>query len=404
MWCASVRAVNGFAGITAIRVTALRRISDETVIEWTRRFAAWPSEQSALMESDPAVRGFVTDCVRPLIESFGIGCGIDAAGNLTAIIGPPSAPIEMAFIAYAMTHPRSSMRDPFAAELVEIEGALSVRGRGVSEQKAALAAALVAFVDIAATERLSARAAFILLTAGETGRHDAVATALGALADKPRRAILAVGTDMKVSLGNRGRLDIDVVIEGTAAHSSTPWEGRDVTQGIAAILTAAQRFSNVGESTAELGPATLTCTSIRTWPEATHTIQSKAHMVFDRRLLPSEDVDAVFTGIASAFQATPPLSVKVTKGPYMFGAHVPRGSPFILRLEQTLASAGIERPDYYFSYSALDAGYLAGKGVETIIWGPGSPKQFHTDEERALVADLLAMARNYRAVLAGFIA
>lgn len=88
----------------------------------------------------------------------------------------------------------------------------------------------------------------------------------------------------------------------------------------------------------------------------------------------------------------------------MFGAHVPQNSPFIVRLEQTLASAGVERPGYYFSYSALDAGYLAGKGVETITWGPGSPKQFHTDEESARVGDLLAMARNYRVVLAGFIA
>jgi acetylornithine deacetylase/succinyl-diaminopimelate desuccinylase-like protein len=38
------------------------------------------------------------------------------------------------------------------------------------------------------------------------------------------------------------------------------------------------------------------------------------------------------------------------------------------------------------------------------MWGPGSPKQFHTDEESVRVADLLAMTRTYRAVLAGFAA
>ncbi|MGE0238844.1 MAG: M20 family metallopeptidase [Parvibaculaceae bacterium] len=378
------------------------RITDEMIVDWTRRFAAWPSEQSALMENDPAVRGFVTDCVRTLIESFGIACRLDAMGNLIAVVGPSAAPIEMVLIAYAMTHPRSTMHDPFAADLVAIDGAASVRGRGVSEQKAALAAALAAFIDGAADPQLSARAAFILLTAGETGRHDAVACALSALIDKPRHAILAVGTDMKVSLGNRGRLDIDVVIEGTAAHSSTPWEGCDVTHGIAAILSATRRFADEGHAATELGPASLTCTSVRTWPEATHTIQSKAHMIFDRRLLPSEDVDQVFTDIASAFTAATPLTVRVTKGPYMLGSHVPRDSPFVTRLEQALAAAGRPATDYYISFSALDAGYLASKDVATVMWGPGSPKQFHTDEESVRVADLLRMAEAYRAVIASF--
>jgi acetylornithine deacetylase len=381
---------------------AFARITDDMIVDWTRRFAAWPSEQSALMENDPAVRGFVTDCVRPLIESFGIACRIDAMGNLAAVIGPATAPIEMALISYAMTHPRSTMRDPFAADLVEIDGETSVRGRGVSEQKAALASALAAFIDTASAKRLSARAAFILLTAGETGRHDAIEAALSSLADKPRHAILAVGTDMKVSLGNRGRFDIDVTIEGMAAHSSTPWEGRDVTAGIAAILDVAQRLSGDGQAAAELGPATLTCTAIRTWPEATHTIQSRALMVFDRRLLPSEDVDEVFEDIASAFRAATPLTLRVTKGPYMLGAHLPRTSSFVARLERALAAADAAMPDYYLSYSALDAGYLAAHGVETVTWGPGSPKQFHTDDESVRVIDLLTMARTHKTVLAGF--
>jgi acetylornithine deacetylase len=382
---------------------ALEHISNETVVEWTRRFVAWPSEQSALMEDDPAVRGFVTGCIRPLIEGIGISCLIDGAGNLTAVIGPPAAPIEMALIAYAMTHPRSTMRDPFAAELVETGGQASMRGRGISEQKGALAAALAAFVDLAAVPSLSARIAFILLTAGETGRHDAIATALSSLAETPCHAVIAVGTDMRIALGNRGRLDIDVVIEGTAAHSSTPWEGRDVTAGIAAILTAAQRLSGENRDTTELGPATLTCTAIRTWPEATHTIQSRAHMVFDRRLLPSEDVDQVFRSIAAVFEAVTPLTVRVTKGPYMLGAQVPQESSFVTRLERALAEADAPRPDYYFSYSALDAGYLADKGIPAVMWGPGSPRQFHTDEEQVRLADLLVMAARYRAVLGAFV-
>jgi acetylornithine deacetylase/succinyl-diaminopimelate desuccinylase-like protein len=176
-----------------------------------------------------------------------------------------------------------------------------------------------------------------------------------------------------------------------------------VTAGIAAILTAAQRLSGENRDTTELGPATLTCTAIRTWPEATHTIQSRAHMVFDRRLLPSEDVDQVFRSIAAVFEAVTPLTVRVTKGPYMLGAQVPQESSFVTRLERALAEADAPRPDYYFSYSALDAGYLADKGIPAVMWGPGSPRQFHTDEEQVRLADLLVMAARYRAVLGAFV-
>jgi acetylornithine deacetylase/succinyl-diaminopimelate desuccinylase-like protein len=207
---------------------------------------------------------------------------------------------------------------------------------------------------------------------------------------------------MRISLGNRGRLDIDVVIEGIAAHSSTPWEGRDVTAGIAAVLNAAQPLSGENRDATQLGPASLTCTAIRTWPEATHTIQSRAHMVFDRRLLPSENVDHVFKSIATAFEAATSLAVRVTKGPHMLGAHVAQHSSFVTRLERALAAADAPKPEYYFSYSALDAGYLADKGIPAIMWGPGSPKQFHTDEEQVRVADLLVMARRYRAALSAF--
>jgi acetylornithine deacetylase/succinyl-diaminopimelate desuccinylase-like protein len=74
----------------------------------------------------------------------------------------------------------------------------------------------------------------------------------------------------------------------------------------------------------------------------------------------------------------------------------------VTRLERALAAADAPKPEYYFSYSALDAGYLADKGIPAIMWGPGSPKQFHTDEEQVRVADLLVMARRYRAALSAF--
>lgn len=379
---------------------ALRTIPESRIVELASRFIAWPSEQTELMEADPAVRGFVERCVRPLIDAHGLQSSIDPAGNLHVLAGPEGAPLELAVVTYAMTHPRSTMENPFSAEIIKHDGVSSIRGRGVSEQKGAMAAALAAFLDVAADKQLASRIAFVVLTAGETGRHDAIAQALAAMPEAPHCAILAVGTNGQISLGNRGRLDIEVTIRGKAAHSSTPWAGRDVTVGVAAVLQAAQRLSSTLGAGGELGPATLTCTAIRTWPEATHTVQSEARMVFDRRLLAEEDADRVFEEIAAVFRASCDLDVDVMRGPFMHGCAIDRGSAFIQFVEQALARSGRTPPLYYYARMSLDAGYLAKNGVPAVMWGPGDPEQFHTVDESVRVEQLVAAARAYRLVFA----
>ena len=69
-----------------------------------------------------------------------------------------------------------------------------------------------------------------------------------------------------------------------------------------------------------LGQATLTPTSMRSWPEATHTVQDEVRLVFDRRLLPGDDPQAVFAAVAAAADIGAPWSVETTFGPFMHPA------------------------------------------------------------------------------------
>ena len=68
-----------------------------------------------------------------------------------------------------------------------------MRGRGVSEQKGALAAALAAVK--AAAERLTLRGRLVLSVsaAGETGRHDAAMSIGEALGFQPPLAVVVIG-------------------------------------------------------------------------------------------------------------------------------------------------------------------------------------------------------------------
>ena len=51
--------------------------------------------------------------------------------------------------------------------------------------------------------------------------HACTEAILSALAPKPRHAILAIGTGMQITAGNRGRVDIHVRVRGKACHSLT---------------------------------------------------------------------------------------------------------------------------------------------------------------------------------------
>ncbi|HEV7268133.1 MAG TPA: M20/M25/M40 family metallo-hydrolase [Falsiroseomonas sp.] len=379
-------------------IPGFQSVTAGTLVHWTRQVARMPSEQTAQMEGDPAIAAFI-EGVTPLLADTPVTLRRDAMGNLLAEAGPEGTPA-LGFFAYAMTHPRSSMRDPFAGELLGAGEAAEIRGRGVSEQKASLVATLAAFRDLARSGALKRRLAWCLLTAGETGRHDAIRTALDALGSAPEHGIVAIGTGGRISLGNRGRVDLHMTITGVACHSSTPWRGVDVTRGVRLVLEKAEAISPGLGADAVLGPATLTCTAIRTAPDATHTVQSEARLTFDRRLLPGEDPEVVLAGLRESLALPAPLGMVLERGAYMLGCRIAAEAPFVRLIEDAMETDGLSPPGAYHSGGALDAGYLAHRGIAGVMWGPGDPDMFHTDEESVRVSDLVTAARAYRAVAA----
>jgi acetylornithine deacetylase len=378
------------------------KISTVTLVEWLQRLVRRPSEQSDAMEQDPAIQSFVRDEVKPLVEELGLQGRLDAYGNLIVDVGPENGGCTLATFAYAMTHPRSTMPAPFDGEVIETPDGAYVRGRGISEQKSSLVASLAAFAEFAKSGYPRHRLSWVLLTAGETGRHDAIAAAIKEMGAKPRFALVVTGSSGDFSLGNRGRLDVEVIIEGRPSHSSTPWKGIDVTRGVEQILRKASLINEQLPKHPALGPASLTCTSIRTRPDATHTIQSHARLVYDRRLLPGETPEAVLLGLKEMLTVEPPLRCSVTAGSFMYGAALEPGSELLVEIAAALKSQNLAVPKTYYADGALDVGYLHHHNTQALKWGPGDPAQFHTDDERVAVAEVVLMVERYNAVYRHF--
>lgn len=369
-------------------------VSEEKLGDWLVDLLRRPSEQTDRFEGDPAVQSFVRECVQPLLAEEGLHGRLDAMGNFIVELGPADAARSAMILAYSMTHPASAMREPFKGERLIGKAGAAIRGRGAAEQKGALAAALGAFVA-ASKQRLGTRLILAVSTAGETGQHKAAESILASLDRVPDAAVVAIGTGGRVSLANKGRVDIHIEIEGRASHSSMPWLGVDAIIGARAVIERLAALELGGEAHPLLGQATLTPTAIRSSPEATHTIQSLVRMTYDRRLLPGQDPESAVRAIEEALRDMRPWTVNVRAGALQYPAQIPADG-FLMRCARAGARRmGMPQPETFVSHGCVDTGILVRRGCEAAMWGPGDPAMWHTDDEQLPVQALVQGAAGY---------
>ena len=370
-------------------------LNDSRILDWTSEFVRYPSPQTDKFESEPAVLGFLNECVEPIADGLDLPHRRDTMENLIVEVGPKNYRHSILLMAYAMCHPASNMENPYGGEELDTEQGIAIRGRGVAEQKGSLAAALAATYSAHISGRLKGRLILAVSTAGETGRHDAASAILDALPELPEFGVIVIGTNNQPTLGNKGRIDIEITVHGQASHSSTPWLGVNAIDGATEVM---QRLQGLDIGNAEhpaLGRATLTPTAIRSFPEATHTVQSKVRLVYDRRLLPGQQVEMALAQVKNAIGDIAPCTVEVERGAFMYPGEIEENCSLINHIKEGFSRAGIEVPGIFYSHGCLDAGYLIHKGCEATMWGPGQMYLWHSDNEILLVKDLIKGADAY---------
>ena len=367
-----------------MRAQAVAGDREGRVLELLNRLLSVPSEQTALMERDPAVTSFISGVVAPLVRAAGLAPVIDRLGNLTAQVGSGQPPRRF-LLTYAMTHAAAGMTDPYPPQVLDgggygISGPV-VRGRGACEQKGPLAAALDALRRLAADgEPPHGTLIFACCTAGETGTHDAARAILGQLPEDIGEAVVAVGTDGDVWAGNKGRIDITVTVRGKASHSSSPGRGLNAIDGAVQVL---QRLASLRTEPPDrwLGEPTVTPTSVHTFPDATHTVQDTAVLTIDRRLVGSVSAAEAVEGVSQAIGDLSPFGVEVVAGPFMHPARLAPDHPLVTSFSAVVQRVIQDRPAIVYSSASADAGLLNHAGIPCISYGPGSVRLAHTDDD-----------------------
>jgi acetylornithine deacetylase len=261
---------------------------------------------------------------------------------------------------------------------------------------------------VAAGLTLRGRLVFLCCTSGETGRHDAIR---GVVEDEGVRAEMAIlgGTSLQINLGNRGRIDVFVRVHGEPSHSARPHDGCNAITGAVEVIRRVTAGVAPGERHPQLGPRTITANHVRSFPDATHTVQDRCDITFDRRLLPGDDPQQAFEeirGLAAQVDgmADPvsgkPWRVEVELGPFMYPNLVAPDCALVRALQSAARDMVGREMKSWYAPSAFDQGYLNHMGIETVNYGAGEHMFAHTDLDMASVDRVVEEAR----VLAGLIA
>jgi succinyl-diaminopimelate desuccinylase len=376
-----------------------------------------PSPQTDLLEAEPQLAAFMREALAPRLPALGFGeVRQDAMGNLIAFAGTGRTGRSLMLVAHAMNQPPATMPDPYGGAVIDATphglAGEAVLGKGASEQKGTMAAMLHAIHAVqAAGIPIDGRLAFVCCVSGETGKHDAIRHVVeheGVRAD----LAFVYGNALKLQLGNRGRVDVKVIVQGIAGHSSRPQNAANAVTGANEVLRRLAAEIPQNRAHPQLGTAWLTCNRIESFPKSTHTVQDRVEIGLDRRLLPGEDPDEAVAEIARVAMtvdgwADPvsgkPLRVVVEKGPVMHPSLVAEDSRVVRLLSGGFEAMLGRAPESFYGQSAHDQGYLNFVGIETANFGSGEEAFAHTDLDMASVDKTFDAAKVYAWMIAAYL-
>jgi acetylornithine deacetylase len=368
-----------------------------------------PSPQTALLEEEPLLKAFIRNAIEPRLRTMGFtDVQYDGMGNLIATYGEGTSGRSLMLVGHAMNQPPSTMKNPYGADVVDgapydLPGEC-VLGKGASEQKSNVAAMLHAMeVAIASKAKIAGKLIFVCCVSGETGKHDAIASVIEGAGVRADMAVL-YGNSLKITLGNRGRIDVFVTITGAPCHSSRPWDGANAITGAMEAIRRLTSEIKVDRVHPQLGRQTLTVNRIRSFPESTHTVQERCELTLDRRLLPGDDPQEAFADIERVLKTMEsykdpvsgkPFRIDVRMGPYMYPSLVTDESPIVQALQHASEVMLGGRAETYYAAAAFDQGYLNHMGIPTANYGPGEERYAHTDNDMASVERTTDAAKVY---------
>ena len=368
----------GIAGAASRDHLIERHLDRGYLVDCLARLARVPTDvplgvETLIEPDDPKLVRYVQRVIRPELNRLGIYDLLDVPrNNLVVACGSGEAGASLLIQNYTPTQHNNLMAEPFSGKIANARAhgvdEPAVFGQGVSQNKAHQAVMLAVLKLLRDSGvRLRGRLYWAVNNEGRSS-HACSDAILDALPERPRFGIIQLGTGLRVSLGNRGRVDMSVHVEGKLTHSSAPHLGLSAIEGAHEVITRLRRLS-WPDTHPLLGGRHAIVYKIRYEPVAPHTLPSDAYLTVDRRLLPGDDPEAATAEVRAILGDLAPYRVRVERGVYMLPALVAGDLQDVRALQAAnVAVRGREAETFYLG-GTFDAGGPCAQGVPTVMYG-----------------------------------
>jgi putative selenium metabolism hydrolase len=297
--------------------------------------------------------------------------------------------------------------DPFSGEIKSGR----VFGRGSADQKGGIAAMATALKIL---KELSDDLPFTLFFIGSIQEEDCDGLCWQYIISEDRIVpdiiILSEPTDGRINRGQRGRMEMEITVEGISCHGSAPERGDNAVYKIVPILSALQKLNDSLPEDPFLGKGSLTVTRIRSGAPSLNAVPDMAAAYIDRRLTHGETSNAARSQVESLMEvqlASARVQIPTYQTPSWRGTSYPTlktypvwaldGNHHLIEYAGRCYSRLFETGPEIGKWS-LSTNGVATMGmfdIPTFGYGPGEEKMAHTSNESVAIDDVVRAAAFY---------
>jgi putative selenium metabolism hydrolase len=335
---------------------------------------------------------------------------VDRIGNVIAHLGNGNGPC-LTFNGHMDTvsvgDPAAWTRDPFRAE---IENGV-LYGRGAADMKGPLASLVYGMkLLIDSGTELNGDLYLAAVVQEEPCEGYAMRVLVQEEGIEPDWVVLGEPSNLQVSRGQRGRMELHVTVRGQSSHASTPQRGNNAIYGAARMIFALELLTDSLAHDPFLGKGTLAVTHIENTAGSKNVIPDSCTFVIDRRLTLGETEAKAMAEIQGVI-AHEEIRAELRLAEFEYTSYtgylcrdvehypawvVPENHLLVQAAARAARHVVGERPTIGKWDFSTDGTYTMGiAGIPTVGIGPGEESQAHTADEHIHLADCFTAARIY---------
>ena len=336
----------------------------------------------------------IAECIRGILKKIGVPAKVEPVdkdrANVTGILkGAAGGPV-LVLNGHLDTVPVKEgwQHEPFSGEIYGNR----IYGRGAADMKGAIAAMIGAAKKIKESKDKINGSLILSFVADEERKNSGTIRFLEKHKDIDY-AVVGEPSDLDVVISNRGVLRLEISTFGKAGHASNPAGGvnaiYNMNKAIGSLMELSESYGSNMENYTQKPSLSV---SLIVGGTAENIIPDKCEIIIDRRTVYHESTDDVIKEITGRFEEikrkerTFGYSYKVTGelGPWKAGDD----SGLLKMADRVYQGCFNKRPILKDLGATCETALFAAKGIDTLVFGPGSIEQAHTRDEYVEISQL----------------